>query len=132
MRALFVSATVLVAALFLAIPARAQHLNESGFPCAQVNVPVELANCLSDARKKSDDKLKAVYEDLRNRLNHADVERLAIAQRLWIRYRRSNCTAERDLYEGGSASYPAYVACLEAMTRARTEELQVTYALKLK
>lgn len=120
------------ASLTLLAPVRAQHLSEDGFPCAKVNVPAELANCLSDARKKSDAKLDAVYGDLRKRLNRADGERLASAQRLWIRYRRSNCSAERDLYEGGSASYPAYVACLEAMTRSRTEELQITYAMKLK
>lgn len=44
----------------------------------------------------------------------------------------SNCSAERDLYEGGTAASPAYLGCLEAMTRARTKELAVTYAVKLK
>ena len=132
MKALVVFAVLLVGVLFLAVPARAQHLSESNFPCPKVNVAAELANCLSDARKQSDAKLDAVYDDLRRRLDHADGERLAAAQRMWIRYRRSNCLAERDLYEGGSASYPAYVACLEAMTRARTEELEITYAFKLK
>jgi uncharacterized protein YecT (DUF1311 family) len=53
-------------------------------------------------------------------------------QRLWIQYRDANCTAERDLYDGGTAASPAYLACLEAMTRARTRELAVTYAVKLK
>jgi len=54
------------------------------------------------------------------------------AQRLWIQYRDSNCAAERGLYNGGTAASPAYLACLEAMTRARTKELAVTYAVKLK
>ena len=54
------------------------------------------------------------------------------AQRLWIQYRDATCSAERDLYEGGTAAAPAYLAWLEAMTRARTKELVITYAVKLK
>ena len=54
------------------------------------------------------------------------------AQRLWIEYRDANCTAERELYAGGTAATPVYLACLEAMTRARTNELWVTYAVRLK
>ncbi len=132
MKARFVFALLAAVPCTLLAPARAQHVAEAASPCQNFNVPVELANCLSDARKKSNAKLDEIYGDLRRRLNHADGERLAAAQRQWIRYRSSNCAAERDLYEGGSASYPAYVACLEAMTRERTEELQVTYAVKLK
>jgi hypothetical protein len=33
---------------------------------------------------------------------------------------------------GGTAAAPAYLACLEAMTRARTKELAVGYAVRLK
>jgi uncharacterized protein YecT (DUF1311 family) len=40
--------------------------------------------------------------------------------------------AERDLYQGGTAASPAYLACLEAMTRARTRELSIMYVVKLK
>ena len=61
-----------------------------------------------------------------------DEKRLVTAQRLWIEYRDANCTAERELYAGGTAATPVYLACLEAMTRARTNELWVTYAVRLK
>jgi uncharacterized protein YecT (DUF1311 family) len=73
-----------------------------------------------------------VYKQLRGRLDAADGQRLVAAQRLWIQYRDANCSAERDLYEGGTAASPVHLACLEAMTRARTKELAVTYAVKLK
>ncbi len=128
---------VLVSVLFAvsllaSIPARAQHMNEKDSPCADVVVTVDLANCLSKARDSSDAKLNSLYKDLRKRLDVSDAERLVVAQRLWIQYRDANCSAERKLYESGTASSPAYLACLEAMTRARTKELEVTYAVKLK
>src|SRR5260370_25024588 len=128
---------VLVSVLFAvsllaSIPARAQQMNEKDSPCADVVVTVDLANCLSKARDSSDAKLNSLYKDLRKRLDVSDAERLVVAQRLWIQYRDANCSAERKLYESGTASSPAYLACLEAMTRARTKELEVTYAVKLK
>jgi Lysozyme inhibitor LprI len=59
-------------------------------------------------------------------------ESLTKTQRLWIQYRDANCSAERDLYEGGTAKYAVYFACLESLTRERTRELQITYAVRLK
>jgi len=76
--------------------------------------------------------LNAAYKNLRGKLDAADGQRLVATQRLWIQYRDMNCAAERDLYEGGTAASPAYLACMEAMTRARTKELAVTYAVRLK
>jgi uncharacterized protein YecT (DUF1311 family) len=77
-------------------------------------------------------KLISTYKTIRAKLDTADAKRLIIVRRLWIRYRDSNCLAERELYNGGTASFPAYLACLEAMSRARVKELQVTYAVVLK
>jgi len=123
----------LIASVFAAnMAAHAQHMNEKDSPCANVIVTVELANCLAKARDASDAQLNAAYKSLRGKLDVADDQRLVTAQRLWIQYRDSNCSAERDLYAGDTASSPAYLACLEAMTRGRTKELAVTYAVKLK
>jgi uncharacterized protein YecT (DUF1311 family) len=128
-----VLATVLFAVLSLGgIPARAQHMNEKDSPCADVVQTAELAHCLSKARDSSDDKLNSLYKSLRKKLDTSDAERLTAAQRLWIQYRDANCSAEQKLYDGGTASSSAYLACLEAMTRMRTKELQVTYAVKFK
>jgi uncharacterized protein YecT (DUF1311 family) len=123
--------TLLTVALFFS-PAYAQHMNEKDSPCANVVVTAELSNCLSNARDKADATLNSVYTNVRKRLDGDDAEHLVKTQRLWIQYRDANCSAERDLYEGGTARYPAYFACLEAMTRARTKELRVTYAVRLK
>ena len=126
-------AVILTTALIAAkLPARAQHMNEKDSPCAAVVVTVDLANCLVKARDVADSQLNAAYNNLRGKLDAADGQRLVVTQRLWIQYRDTNCAAERDLYQGGTAASPAYLACLEAMTRARTKELAVTYAVKLK
>lgn len=122
----------LVIAALMAIPGCAQHMNEKDSPCANVVITAQLGDCLSEARGKADAELYTVYKQVRSRLRADDAERLTKTQRLWIQYRDANCLAERDLYEGGTAKYPAYFACLESMTRARTRELQVTYAVALK
>jgi uncharacterized protein YecT (DUF1311 family) len=112
--------------------ARSQHVNEKDSPCANTVSTVEMAECLSKAKDESDAKLNSLYKDIRRKLDVKDAERLTIAQRLWIQYRDANCAAERELYEGGTAAGPVYLACLEGMTRARRKELAVTYAVKLK
>jgi uncharacterized protein YecT (DUF1311 family) len=123
---------IFLTAALLAIPAYAQHMNEKDSPCANVVVTAELTNCLSEARDAADAKLNSVYKEIRSRLEGADAESLTKTQRLWIQYRDANCSAERDLYEGGTAKYAVYFGCLESLTRGRTRELQVTYAVRLK
>src|SRR2546421_11078066 len=108
---------IFLTSAILAIPAHGQHMNEKDSPCANVVVTSELAKCLSDARDAADAKLNSVYREVRSRLQGADAESLTKTQRLWIRYRDANCSAERDLYEGGTAKYPVYFACLESLTR---------------
>jgi uncharacterized protein YecT (DUF1311 family) len=107
-------------------------MNQKDSPCAGVVVTAELSGCLSKARHAADLTLNAVYKQVLGNLEKRDAQQLIATQRLWLQFRDSNCAAARDLYEGGTASTPAYVSCLEAMTRARTRELQVIYAVRLK
>jgi uncharacterized protein YecT (DUF1311 family) len=123
---------LLLGAVSANIPARAQHMNEKDSPCASVVVTADLANCLAKARDKVDAELSAVYRAIRGKLDGADTQRLVAAQRLWIQFRDANCTAEHELYAGGTAAGPAYLACLEAMTRARTKDLRITYGVRMK
>ena len=113
-------------------PCRAQHMNEPDSPCFGVVVTSDLVSCLSKAKDASDAKLNSVYQSIRKKLEGEDASRLVETQRIWIKYRDANCSAERALYEGGTAKYPASLACIEAMTRTRTKELQITYAVRLK
>ena len=107
-------------------------MNEPDSPCVDVVVTSDLVSCLSKAKDASDAKLNSVYQSIRKKLEGQDAGRLVETQRIWIKYRDANCSAERALYEGGTAKYPAYLACIEAMTRTRTKELQITYAVILK
>jgi uncharacterized protein YecT (DUF1311 family) len=125
-------ALTLILAIWPPTAARAQHMNEKDSPCAKVVATVELADCLAKAREVADSELNATYKRVHERLGALDDQRLAATQRLWIQYRDANCSAERDLYAGGTASSPVYLACIEAMTRARTKELTITYTVKLK
>jgi uncharacterized protein YecT (DUF1311 family) len=123
---------LVVAVLATSIPARGQHMNEKDSPCADVAATVDLVKCLAKARDATDAQLNAAYKNVQAKLDTVERQQLVTAQRRWIQYRDANCTAERELYGGGTAGPPAYLACLEAMTRARTKELTVTYAVRLK
>jgi uncharacterized protein YecT (DUF1311 family) len=130
-----VSECILVMALFARIApihCHAQHMNEKDSPCPNAVTTLDMARCFSKAKASSDEKLTALYKKVLSKLDGDDAERLKNAQRLWAEYREANCSSERALYQGGSAAPVVYVACLDAMTRARTRELQMTYAVRLK
>lgn len=123
-----------VLAMFLSVfvsVCSAQHMNEKDSPCANVAITTDLVQCLSKARDSSDAKLNTIYRRLEKALAASDKELLTRSERLWIQYRDANCTAERALYDGGTGAYPAYLGCLEAMTRERVKELEITYAVRL-
>jgi len=124
--------TLLLAVSAAQMPARSQHMNENDSPCAGVVVTADLSRCLLSAKDAADAKHNAAYNKIHDKLETADAQRLVAAERLWIQYRDANCSAERELYTGGTASAPAHLACLEAMTRARTKELEIIYVVKMK
>jgi uncharacterized protein YecT (DUF1311 family) len=124
---------LLMAAVIATAPlGRAQHMNEKDSPCADVVVKSDLVQCLFKAGQAADAKLNTAYNDIRGKLDGTELKQLVATQRLWVRYRDSNCAAERELYGSGTGGPPTFLACIEAMTRARTKELAVTYAVRLK
>ena len=132
-QSLQVRVIVLFSISFLAATSSgAQHMNESDSPCAGVVVTSDLAACLAKARASSDAEMNSLYQRIRKALDASEAEQLATTQRLWVKYRDANCSAERSLYGPGTAAGPAYLACLEAMTRERTKELRATYTVRLK
>jgi len=107
--------------------ARAQHMNSAGAPCRNVAVTLAMENCFDKAYKAADSGLNQTYSQISKVLQPDELEQLKVAQRLWIQFRDATCTAESDLYKGGTASAPAYSACLEELTRQRTADLKTTY-----
>jgi uncharacterized protein YecT (DUF1311 family) len=124
---------VLLSICFLtATHLRAQQMNERDSPCAGIGTTSDLVSCLWKAGASSNEEMKVLYQKIQKNLNPAEAEHLLHAQKLWTEYREANCSAERSLYQPGTGAPPAYLACLEAMTRERTKELRVTYAVRLK
>ena len=121
--------SLLITAVVMAVPAPAQHMNDKDSPCASIAGTADLVGCLSKAQTSADANLNAFYKKVLETLHSRpdDVGRLRDAERLWLQYRDANCAAERGLYGGGSGGPPAYLSCKEAMTRARTKELQTMY-----
>jgi uncharacterized protein YecT (DUF1311 family) len=107
--------------------ARAQHMNSAGAPCRNVAVTLAMENCFDKAYKAADGELNQRYSQISKVLQPDELEQLKVAQRLWIQFRDATCTAESDLYKGGTASAPAYSACLEELTRQRTADLKTIY-----
>jgi uncharacterized protein YecT (DUF1311 family) len=118
--------------LFASAPSFPQHMNEPDSPCTNAGSTVDSVECLSKARVSSDAELNSLYQEIRRRLEGDDAKRLIETEKLWMRYRDANCEAERALYGLGTGAYPAYLGCIEAMTRERTKELRITYTVRLK
>jgi uncharacterized protein YecT (DUF1311 family) len=108
------------------VPILAQHMNAADAPC-HGGTTLDGTNCFYAAAKKADAELNNVYRHITAKLAPSERAMLQTAQRRWVSYREANCTAEREVYEGGSASSMVYAACLEADTRQRTKELKMMY-----
>ncbi|MBB5345166.1 lysozyme inhibitor LprI family protein [Tunturibacter empetritectus] len=107
--------------------AKAQHMNSASAPCRNEVVTVAMENCFDKAYKAADGGLNQRFSQISKVLQADDLQRLKVAQRLWIQFRDATCTAESNLYNGGTASAPAYSACLEELTRQRTADLETIY-----
>ena len=109
----------------------AQHMNAKDGPCREPSTTADAYDCFFAASKKADTELNKFYRRVQTVVDGDELVKLREAQRLWIQFRDANCSAEHELYEGGSAGPMVKVACLEAVTRHRTEELQVMYGWRL-
>ena len=107
--------------------AGAQHMNSAGAPCRDVAITIAMENCFDKAYKAADRGLNQMYSQISKVLQPEDLQRLKVAQNLWIQFRDATCTAESNLYNGGTASAPAYSACLEEVTRQRAADLKTIY-----
>ena len=110
----------------------AQQLSQLDSPCYGVVAANDLVSCLSKAKASSEVSMQAQMDAIKKRLDQDERAQLAESQELWLQYRDANCSAEKTLYGSGTGAQPAYLACIEAMTRQRTKDLKVTYAVRLK
>jgi uncharacterized protein YecT (DUF1311 family) len=113
------------------VSAEAQHMNAKDAPCRDSVVTSDMAECFSSALEKSDKELNRFYQRVQTVVVGEELLKLKATQRLWVQFRDSNCDAEYELYSGDSAGPVVKLACLEAVTRHRTEELKVMYRWRL-
>jgi uncharacterized protein YecT (DUF1311 family) len=113
--------------LIFSASARPQHMNAKDSPCKTDATTPDLANCLWNAWTAEDKNLNAYYKTVSKHVEGDELKDLRRAENAWITYRDLNCTAEKELYDGGTAVGPVYNACMEAMTRHRLAELKTMY-----
>jgi uncharacterized protein YecT (DUF1311 family) len=120
-------AAFLLFAISTSIPAVAQRINQPDNPCAASASTREMSDCLVLAWEAQDGKLNTFYGEVLPVLTEDEAKALREAERIWIRYRDATCDAEKSLYGGGTGGPPAYLACMEAVTRNRLQELHQIY-----
>jgi uncharacterized protein YecT (DUF1311 family) len=108
-----------------------QHMNAKDAPCQPPSTTVEETDCFASALTKADSNLNQLYHRVLTVVDGDKLVKLKTAQLLWIQFRDANCDAEQELYSGGSTAPMVKLACLEAMTRHRTEELNVIFGWRL-
>lgn len=108
-----------------------QHMNAPDAPCQPPGSNAGMTACFIQASKAADERLNKTYSRIREVLSPDEQRDLQSAQRLWLKFRDTNCSAERNLYGGGSAGPTVYAACIEADTRQRTSELKMMYGWRL-
>lgn len=111
--------------------ARGQHMNAKDTSCLKAGPNSDVTECFVTEAKSADRELNDAYAKILKVLEPADQNKLRIAQRLWVQYRDANCTAERDLYGGGTGEPTTYFACMAADTRQRTAELNTMYGWRV-
>ena len=106
-------------------------MNAPDAPCQAPVSNAETTACFISASKAADEQLNKTYTRIREVLSADEQKDVQEAQRLWLQFRDASCSAERNLYAGGSAASRAYAACIEAETRQRTAELKTIYGWRL-
>lgn len=99
--------------------------------CWKQGATVAIANCFAASGKEADADLNRLYGEIMTVLGPSDKQGLQKAERLWVDYREASCSAEKNLWDGGTGGNPAYLACVDDETRHRLDYLQETYRLRL-
>jgi uncharacterized protein YecT (DUF1311 family) len=107
-------------------------MNAPDAPCQGPASNGETTACFISASKAADEQLNKIYVRIGEVLSADEQKDLQAAERLWLKFRDANCSAERNLYAGGSAAPMVHAACIEANTRHRTIDLKAMYGWRLK
>lgn len=92
-------------------------------PCTEGTSPQQSA-CADREFKAASDQLKRAGAELYKDLEPRSRVKFRAAERLWLKYRRSNCAAEASIYEGGTIQPLIELRCMARVTRERAAELK--------
>lgn len=94
--------------------------------CTNANTQAEMNQCAGESFQEADQALNQAYGDLMGGFGEQEdlKEALREAQRAWIRFRDAECDFRTFSSRMGSIYPTLRAACLEDLTRARTEQLR--------
>jgi uncharacterized protein YecT (DUF1311 family) len=95
-----------------------------------VSPPTTLAErqCLSADLDRSNRALEGLLDSLRGVLHGPAKASLSAASELWLSYRRAECSAVLESYDGGSMGLIENLNCQIELTERRQKELRVLYS----
>lgn len=96
--------------------------NSNYSPCGDKPSTVEIVACVDAKTKIWDDRLNKAYKELPKRIDAGQLDPLKEAQRLWIKYRDTNCMFYGS--QQGSIRQIQAAECRRSMTRDRALELE--------
>lgn len=118
-----------LAALILLAPAAAAsggQIEED--PCApEAQRSPQLMACARRQYAEATAELERARAGLRADLEPRSRAKMRAAERLWLRYRKTNCDAEASIYEGGTIQPLIELRCMARLTRERTAELKTQH-----
>jgi len=122
MRTFVPTVVILLFLVWASAGARAQMQEDPCDPEAQRST--QLMACAERKFKEATAELRraraALYEDL----EPPSRVKLRAAERLWLRYRKSNCDTEASIYEGGTIQPLIQLQCMARVTLERAGELR--------
>ena len=105
-----------------AAPARGQTEED---PCApEAQRSPQLMACARRHYAEATAELERARASLQADLSPGSRVKMRAAERLWLRYRKTNCDAEASIYEGGTIQPLIQLRCMARLTRGRAAELR--------
>jgi uncharacterized protein YecT (DUF1311 family) len=94
-------------------------------PCApEAQRSPQLVACAERGFREAAAEPRRVRDDLYPDLEPRSRAKFRAAERLWLRYRKSNCDAEASVHEGGTIQPLIRLRCMARLTPGRAAELR--------
>ncbi|MEG4395522.1 lysozyme inhibitor LprI family protein [Microcoleus sp. BROC3] len=92
--------------------------------CKSPQTTLDMNVCSSQEFQAADRKLNQVYQQLLQKLNSKQKQRLTVAQRSWLKFRDESCNYEMGQFEGGTLAASTYGYCRARVTQERIKDLE--------